>query len=187
MVQVSSPTVRVAKSDVQVGLGEVVPRSIMFDHTIIRGPNIDFQKIGSHSTFGKFKATVEKWICHEHDETDLVEMGEVLLPPGNFLPLPLNCTRQTFIQQYQWQTSWEGCFFCTSHSRLRVGTSKSSMILGCHVFVSRSRVNTAPDMGETQSTCQRWRLCKIQIFSAQCVRSRWSKIEHGNHFNREQV
>ena len=47
MVQVSSPTVRVAKSDVQVGLGEVVPRSIMFDHTFIRVSNIDFQKIGS--------------------------------------------------------------------------------------------------------------------------------------------
>ena len=114
-------------------------------------------------------------------------MGEVLLPPGIFQQLPIKWTRQTFIQQYQWQTSWEGVFFCTSPSRLRVGTSKSSMILGCQVFVSRSRVNTAPDTGETQSTCQRWRLCKIQVFSAQCVRSRWSKIEHGNNFNREQV
>ena len=72
MVQISSPTVSDAKSDVQVGLGEVVPRSIMFGHTLIRGSNIDLQKIGSHSTFGKFKATVEKWICQDHDETDLV-------------------------------------------------------------------------------------------------------------------
>ena len=51
MVQISIPTVSDAKSDVQVGLGKVVPRFIMLGHTFIRSSNIDFQKIGSHSTF----------------------------------------------------------------------------------------------------------------------------------------
>ena len=115
-------------------------------------------------------------------------MGEVLLPPGNFQQLPLNCTRKISIQQYQWHTSRERLFFFLhqpfqianwniekQHDPRLPSVHQSETVLTQHQTRAKHKVRVRDED------------CAKSKSSRHNVRSRWSKIEHGNHFNREQV
>ena len=57
--------------------------------------------------------------------------------PRNFQHMPFNCTVADFHPAVSVTNELGRLLLSTSHSRLRVGTSKSSIIHGCQVFVSQ--------------------------------------------------